>query len=339
MNPAKDDADSYKNPSLRRWRVIEVVSLNGSRTRHVHGHDVTHDTGRASSAIKEFDRDSMTAITHSGRTYKLLGAPGHARSGESAWEKWCRKSGVVSKTDVTSEYFTIDKLFDRVSPIIELTQYIRRPFKGKERTLKHMLLNDQQQTKPAYPGLNFNALSGRCRVIGKGFVNAIKNNFQTASTSLRHSSGIPFMAARTDGQPPCKGERPMTYRYSKRLAYLQFAAAWVMLLALYINTEPKLWGWLLFMPLFFFVILQGVRTYRYSLTVDTDNIILDDIERAQYPVAEIAAINVWPAKGDRIAVITFTDRRKLSFPGHLEGFDNLVESLRKQKQLDFEIRN
>src|SRR5271169_5031231 len=59
----------YKNPSLRRWRVIEVVLQNGSRSRHVWGHDVTNDAGRASSAIREFNLETMTVVTLSSRIY------------------------------------------------------------------------------------------------------------------------------------------------------------------------------------------------------------------------------------------------------------------------------
>ena len=107
----RDVPDEYKNPSLRRWRVIEVVSLNGTRSRHVYGHDVTNDAGRASSAIKKFDWETMTVTTQSGRNYKLVGAPGNARSGEYAWQNWCSVNVVVSEVDVTNEYFSIDKLF------------------------------------------------------------------------------------------------------------------------------------------------------------------------------------------------------------------------------------
>lgn len=103
----------FKSPSLRRWRVMEVVSKSGVRSRHVWGHDVTNDAGRASSGIKEFDLESMTATTHSGRIYTLIGAPGKARSGEHAWLNWCRINGVVSAVDVTGEYFSADKLFHK----------------------------------------------------------------------------------------------------------------------------------------------------------------------------------------------------------------------------------
>lgn len=103
--------ENFKSPELRRWRVMEVVSRNGTHSRHVWGHDVANDAGRASSGIKEFDIEAMTATTHSGRVYKLIGAPGQARSGEKAWQSWCSVNGVVSAVDVTSEYFDVDHLF------------------------------------------------------------------------------------------------------------------------------------------------------------------------------------------------------------------------------------
>lgn len=92
---------------------MEVVSKNGTRSRHVWGHDVTNDAGRASSGIEKFDMEAMTATTHSGRIYKLVGVPGNARSGEQAWQNWCRINGVVSAVDVTSEYFSADNMFGK----------------------------------------------------------------------------------------------------------------------------------------------------------------------------------------------------------------------------------
>lgn len=105
--PASKVPDNYKSPALRRWRVMEVVSKNGTRSRHVWGHDVANDAGRASSGIKKFDIEAMTATTHSGRVYKLVGVPGKARSGEHAWQHWCTVNEVVSAVDVTAEYFDI----------------------------------------------------------------------------------------------------------------------------------------------------------------------------------------------------------------------------------------
>jgi hypothetical protein len=111
--PIKQIPDDFKNPEIRRWRVMEVVSKNGKRSRHIWGHDVANDAGRASSGIKEFDMEAMTATTHSGRVYKLVGAPGKARSGEKAWQGWCRINDVVSAIDVTAEYFDEAQLFSQ----------------------------------------------------------------------------------------------------------------------------------------------------------------------------------------------------------------------------------
>jgi hypothetical protein len=126
----------------------------------------------------------------------------------------------------------------------------------------------------------------------------------------------------------------MTYRYPKRLALLELACAVLMAVALYVNTHPDFWGWLLFSPLFFYIVFVAVRTYRYSLTIDIDGgqISVSDSER-QYRVSDIAAINVWDAKGEKIAVVTFADRNKISFPSHLDGFNDLVTSLRELTNL------
>ena len=125
----------------------------------------------------------------------------------------------------------------------------------------------------------------------------------------------------------------MTYRYSRQRAYFMFALAVAMLVTLYATTKPMLWGWLLFLPLFVVVVYQGVRAYKYSLTIDGDRLIVDDFKRDEYPIPEITAINVWVAKGGHIAVVTFAEGRRLSFPSSLVGFDDLVELLRKRANL------
>ncbi len=105
-----------ENPSLRRWRVIEVRLQNGTRTRHLLGHDLVLDEGRASSSIVAFDRGAMTATTSSGRVYTLVGVPGRARKCEVVWRNWCHVNGVVSETDVTHEYFSFAAAGDEAPP-------------------------------------------------------------------------------------------------------------------------------------------------------------------------------------------------------------------------------
>lgn len=117
------------------------------------------------------------------------------------------------------------------------------------------------------------------------------------------------------------------------MAYVQFATALAMAVALYVGTNPKWWGWLLFLPLFLFIVYEGARTYSYSLTVDGDRIILRGFTRAEYKVSEIVEINVCVAKAGRIAVINFANMGKLTVPSKVTGFGELVDLLRKQAQL------
>lgn len=106
----RDVMSDSQEITLRRWRVIEVEAQDGIRSRHVWGHDVKNGLGRASSPIMEFNLDAMTAITRSGRSYRLVGLPGNSRLGKNAWSNWCSDNGVVSELDVTNEYLNIDQL-------------------------------------------------------------------------------------------------------------------------------------------------------------------------------------------------------------------------------------
>ncbi len=129
----------------------------------------------------------------------------------------------------------------------------------------------------------------------------------------------------------------MTFRYSKIWTYLDLTVALAMSLALYIGLQPEWWGWLLFSPLFLYMVFEGVRKYNYSLSVDGDHISVGSFKTAQYPVSEITTLNVWFAKGGRMAVVTFADRRKFSFSSRLAGFDDLVTLLRTQAKLPEQI--
>jgi hypothetical protein len=108
--PIKNIPNDIQEISLRRWRVMEVETHNGTRSRHVCGHDVQNSLGRASSPIVEFKQDSKTAISRSGSNYKLVGLPGNSRLGKGAWKRWCSENAVVSEVDVTVEYLNIDQL-------------------------------------------------------------------------------------------------------------------------------------------------------------------------------------------------------------------------------------
>jgi hypothetical protein len=106
--------------SLRRWQVMEIEAPDGTRSRHVCGHDFKNGRGRASSPIQEFKLDTMIAISRSGTSYKLVGLPGNSRLGKGAWSRWCENNPVISEADVTDEYLNIDKM-----STVDLTKYTR----------------------------------------------------------------------------------------------------------------------------------------------------------------------------------------------------------------------
>lgn len=118
--PIKNKPEESREISLRRWRVMEIVAPDGTRSRHVWGHDVKNGRGRASSPIREFKQDAMIAVSRSGTSYKLVGLPGNSRLGKGAWSRWRDDNPVVSEVDVTHEYLNIDKL-----STVDLTKYTR----------------------------------------------------------------------------------------------------------------------------------------------------------------------------------------------------------------------
>lgn len=126
----------------------------------------------------------------------------------------------------------------------------------------------------------------------------------------------------------------MTFRYPRWLAYIRFIVAVTLAIALYIGTNPKFWGWLLFAPLFLFLVYEGVRSYSYSLSIGDDHIAIGGFEPARYMISEIASVNVWDAKGRQIAVVSFSDRRKFSFPSYLVSFKDAVDLIRTRAKLE-----
>lgn len=95
---------------LRRWKVYEVVMPNGQVSRHVCGHDVAQDVGRATSAIASFDKGAMAVTTQSGSRYRLQGLPGDSKLADRAWQKWCKDNGVLRQQEVTPEYLDVSQV-------------------------------------------------------------------------------------------------------------------------------------------------------------------------------------------------------------------------------------
>ncbi len=113
--------------TLRRWTVVEVVTRNGARTRHVWGHDAAIDDGRVSSAIVNFRLDTMTLTTTTGTQYRLTGLPGRSRKGQPVWEAWCSANGVVAERDVTNDYMDPDDVSTRQFVALNDSAFFAKP--------------------------------------------------------------------------------------------------------------------------------------------------------------------------------------------------------------------
>jgi hypothetical protein len=125
----------------------------------------------------------------------------------------------------------------------------------------------------------------------------------------------------------------MTFRYAIIWAYIDLVVALSMTLALYTGLQMKWWGWLLFSPLFLYLVFECVRKASYSLTVDDNHITVGSFRTTQYFVSKIVAVHVWDAKAGRIAVVDFDDASRLHFSSRLKGFDDLVGLLRTKAKL------
>jgi hypothetical protein len=90
---------------LVRWRILET----DSGERHLVGAREDDFTGRVSTAITTFDPSRMMAMTQSGRTYQLRGAPGYNADAQYVWERWCAVNGVQKSNDVTAAVYETPK--------------------------------------------------------------------------------------------------------------------------------------------------------------------------------------------------------------------------------------
>ena len=94
----------YQTPviGLMNWVVWELPGGD----RHFNGYNITEYEGRVSSKIVEFDEETGTGTTRSGRKYKLLGISQQGHDGDYVWSRWCRINTVDAETvkDVSNEY-------------------------------------------------------------------------------------------------------------------------------------------------------------------------------------------------------------------------------------------
>lgn len=92
---------------LSRWVVYEVPAPTGAgnpKDHHFCGWNVTEGEGRVSSKIVQWDRETRTGTTRSGRRYQLRGDSTLNMDAAYVWERWSRINSIPEFTDVSDQY-------------------------------------------------------------------------------------------------------------------------------------------------------------------------------------------------------------------------------------------
>jgi hypothetical protein len=91
--------------TLAAWRVIQTETGE----RHLCGYAPREREGRVTSAIATFDPATASAITSTGRAYRLTGRPGRDADAAYVLGHWLAMNRVQSIEDVTEEVWAAIK--------------------------------------------------------------------------------------------------------------------------------------------------------------------------------------------------------------------------------------
>ena len=100
-----DSIEERPDVTLRAWAVFEVP-LHGADepwTLHLAGWSCEDRQGQVCSAVQQFDPQTGSCVTESGRVYRLSGRPGLNADAEYAWNRWKRIAGIAVQREVTLE--------------------------------------------------------------------------------------------------------------------------------------------------------------------------------------------------------------------------------------------
>ena len=88
---------------MTHWRVFQVRGPLGSRSRHLVGR--AGGEGRVCTALT-----SLTAVSGSGRFYRLEGQPGQDPDATYVWEQWTRLNWTRHMLEITRALFRLRSL-------------------------------------------------------------------------------------------------------------------------------------------------------------------------------------------------------------------------------------
>ncbi len=81
--------DEQPELTLMQWRVFEA----SDGKRYFNGYAIENQEGRVSSAIIEFDSETMRGRPASGRVYQLAGRQGYSTDADYVLSAWLRING------------------------------------------------------------------------------------------------------------------------------------------------------------------------------------------------------------------------------------------------------
>ena len=93
---------------MTNWRVFQVRGPLGSRSRHLVGR--VSGEGRVCSALARLDLTTLTAVSGSGRFYRLEGPPGQDPDATYVWEQWARLNRTTHMRDMTRALLRLRRL-------------------------------------------------------------------------------------------------------------------------------------------------------------------------------------------------------------------------------------
>ena len=96
---AAPSVTEQSSATLVSWLVIETRCGR----RHLCGYCIESLTVRVTTAVGSFDVDQLTAVTESGRAYRLQGPPGANVDAMSAWRDWAERNGLPPWSDASAK--------------------------------------------------------------------------------------------------------------------------------------------------------------------------------------------------------------------------------------------
>ena len=93
---------------MTRWRLFQVRSPQGRRTRHLVGR--ADGEGRVCSALVSIDVMALTAVSRSGRMYRLRQPTGFDPDAQYVWSVWLRATRYTHSRDVTRSLLKLRRL-------------------------------------------------------------------------------------------------------------------------------------------------------------------------------------------------------------------------------------